>query len=93
MDNSRHEPDELYTLRNLFWLGNFQLAINEANSLSRIPAALHPERDEFVYRSYLALGQHNIVLSEVKDAPSTPIGSFNIKLKYKRIIIKIVYPL
>ena len=23
------DPDELYTLRNLFWLGSFQQAINE----------------------------------------------------------------
>ena len=69
------EPDELYTLRNLFWLGNFQLAINEAGGLGRIPAALHAERDEYMYRSYLALGQHSLVLSEVKDTGSTPIGT------------------
>jgi coatomer subunit epsilon len=68
------DPDELYTLRNLFWLGNFQQAINEAGSLSRCPTALKDEKDEFVYRSYLALGQYSIVLSEVKDSPSTPVG-------------------
>ena len=30
------EPDELYTLRNLFWIGAFQEAINEASSSSRL---------------------------------------------------------
>ena len=67
------DPDELYTLRNLFWLGNFQQAINEAGSLNRCPSHLKDEKEEFVYRSYLALGQHDIVLTEVKE--NAPIGT------------------
>jgi len=68
------EPDELYTLRNLFWLGNFQLAINESNGLSRVPKHLQPTKDEFVYRSYLALNQYDIVLDEIKDHADTAIA-------------------
>ena len=68
------EPDELYTMRNLFWLGNFQLAINESNSLHRLPKTLVPARDEFVYRSYVALGQYDIVMDEIKDNYSTSVG-------------------
>lgn len=74
------EPDELFTLRNLFWLGNFQAAINEANKLNRIPAKLQTEKQDFIYRSYLALGQYNLVLGEVKDAATTPISLKAIKL-------------
>eukprot|EP01041_Mallomonas_annulata_P005927 gene5927-11959_t len=74
------EPDELYTLRNLFWLGNFQLAINEASGLHRLPQSLMPEKDEFIYRSYLALGQYNIILGEIKDSPNTPVALRAIKL-------------
>jgi coatomer subunit epsilon len=69
------EPDELFTMRNLFWLGNFQLAINESNSLHRLPKQLAPARDEFVYRSYVALGQYDIVLDEIKESPNTSIGN------------------
>jgi coatomer protein complex subunit epsilon len=61
------EPDELYTLRNLFWLGNYQMAINEASKLNRIQSKLLLERDEYVYRSYLGLGQFNIVLNEIAE--------------------------
>eukprot|EP00602_Paraphysomonas_sp_CaronLab_P006060 CAMPEP_0185018718 /NCGR_PEP_ID=MMETSP1103-20130426/1390_1 /TAXON_ID=36769 /ORGANISM="Paraphysomonas bandaiensis, Strain Caron Lab Isolate" /LENGTH=300 /DNA_ID=CAMNT_0027548655 /DNA_START=60 /DNA_END=962 /DNA_ORIENTATION=- len=68
------EPDELYTMRNLFWLGNYQLAINESNSLHRLAKHLNPIRDEFVYRSYLALGQYDIVIGEIQDTPSTPLA-------------------
>lgn len=42
--------DELYTLRNRYWLGNFQLAIIEGNNLNRLSDELKVERDEFVYR-------------------------------------------
>ena len=78
MNTSGHggsnDPDELYTLRNLFWLGNYQQAINEAGSLNRCPSHLKDEKEEFVYRSYLALGQYDIVLNEVKE--NAPIGRF-----------------
>ena len=47
------DPDELYTLRNLFWLGSFQQAINEGGRLNRLSDELKIERDEFVYRSYV----------------------------------------
>jgi coatomer protein complex subunit epsilon len=67
------DPDELYTLRNLFWNGCYQLAINEANGLFRTSANLEVEKKEFLYRSFLALGQYDVVTSEIKDDPSTPI--------------------
>lgn len=74
------EPDELYTLRNLFWLGNFQLAINEGGGLNRLPQHLVVERDEFIYRSYLALGQFHVILGEIKDTPNTPMSLQAIRL-------------
>lgn len=60
------EPDDLFTLRNHFWLGSYQLAIAEGSGLGRLPESLRVERDEFIYRSYLALGQYSIVLEEVR---------------------------
>ena len=61
------DPDELYTLRNLFWLGSFQQAINEGGRLNRLSDELKVERDEFVYRSYVGQGQYALVISEVDD--------------------------
>jgi len=77
------DPDELYTLRNLFWLGSYQKAINEANSLSRCPAHLQTEKQEFIYRSYLAAGQHSMVASEISDVESTPVSLRALKLLSK----------
>ena len=68
------EPDELFTLRTLFWLGSYQNAINEASANKHIPAALINEKKEYLYRSFLALGQGDVVTSEIKDTSSTPAG-------------------
>lgn len=65
------EPDELYTLRNLFWIGAFQEAINEASASNRLSSNLIAEKEEFVYRCYLGLGQYHVILSEIKDTLST----------------------
>jgi len=59
------EPDELYTLRNRFWIGQYQMAVSEGNSMTRIPERLRDERDEFVFRSYIAMGQPGVVLNEL----------------------------
>lgn len=64
------EPDDLFTLRNHFWLGSYQLAIAEGSGLSRLPENLRIERDEFIYRSYIALGQYSVVLGEVRFCTS-----------------------
>jgi len=96
------DPDDLYTLRNHYWLGNYQGkaalfftmifvysysvpllgAINEANTnLSKLKDSnLLKEKEELVYRSYLALGQYNIILDEIKDTPTTSYGLKGIKL-------------
>ncbi|KAJ1452114.1 coatomer epsilon subunit-domain-containing protein [Pelagophyceae sp. CCMP2097] len=76
------DPDELYTLRNRFWLGNFQMAIAEGNNLTRLPAALMVERDEFVYRCYIGLGQYNLVLSQIKDDAALPLRAVKLLAKY-----------
>mmetsp|Transcript_21302 Transcript_21302/g.27510 ORF Transcript_21302/g.27510 Transcript_21302/m.27510 type:complete len:294 (+) Transcript_21302:92-973(+) len=53
------EPDDLYTLRAQFWLGHYQMAIEEAKSIARrpMPPNLKAEREEFLSRSLIASGQ------------------------------------
>jgi len=76
------DPDELYTLRNLFWLGSFQRAIAEGNSLSRLPDELKGERDEFVYRSYVGQGQYALVASEVEDDAAPNLLAVKLLARY-----------
>ncbi|XP_051125448.1 coatomer subunit epsilon-1-like [Andrographis paniculata] len=64
-------PDPLFGLRNNFYLGAYQAAINN----SEIPH-LSPddqiERDCYVYRSYIALGSYQLVINEVDSSSPTP---------------------
>jgi Coatomer epsilon subunit len=53
------EPDELYTLRAQYALGHYHLALEEAKTIARRPMSseLKAEREEFVQRCQLGLGQ------------------------------------
>eukprot|EP00249_Psilotum_nudum_P008957 c21617_g1_i1 orf=523-1392(+) len=70
-------PDALFTIRNYFYLGAFQAAINESN-VNGLSGAESIERDCFVYRSYIALGSYQLVIDEIHD--SAPIALQAVKL-------------
>ena len=59
------EPDELYTLRAQFWLGHYQMALDEARSIMRRPmsADLKAEREEIVARCHIAMKDYDKVIS------------------------------
>eukprot|EP00937_MAST-01D_sp_MAST-1D-sp2_P001689 g1689.t1 len=67
------DVDELYTLKNNFWTGNFQLAIQEGGALNHLGGDTAVERDVLIYRSYCGLKQYNVVLDEVADDAPTPM--------------------
>jgi len=73
--NITMDPDELYTLRSQYWLGHYSLCIDEGKSIARRPmsADLEAEREEFVLRARLAMGQYDKVISEA-ESPSSPIA-------------------
>ncbi|XP_008658333.1 uncharacterized protein [Zea mays] len=52
-------PDLLFNLRNLFYLGAYQAAINNIDILG-LDAAAAAERDAIVFRSYIALGSYQV---------------------------------
>ena len=70
------EPDELYTLRAQYWLGHYALAIEEAKAVVRRPMSpqLKLEREEFLARAQLALGQYDRVIADTQAAGSDHPG-------------------
>lgn len=57
------DPDELYTLRAQYWLGHYQLCLEEAKKIARRPMSvdLKAEREEYIHRANLALGNYDKV--------------------------------
>ncbi|OQR86296.1 coatomer subunit epsilon [Achlya hypogyna] len=72
------EPDELFTLKNQFWVGNYRNAIQEATVLSHIPESQKMDRDVYVFRAQLALRNFDGVLHAIPD--DAPISLSAIKL-------------
>lgn len=52
-------PDHLFNLRNNFYLGAYQAAINNSDIPNLSPDDV-VERDSLVYRSYIALGSYEV---------------------------------
>jgi len=79
------DPDELYTLRSQYWLGQYSLCIDEGKSIARRPmsADLKAEREEFVLRAQLALGQYDRVINEAESPNSSvAIRALGLHAKY-----------
>ncbi|CAL2252570.1 unnamed protein product [Prunus armeniaca] len=74
-------PDHLFNLRNNFYLGAYQAAINnsELPNLSPDDAV---ERDCLVFRSYIALGSYQLVINEIDASAATPLQAVKLLALY-----------
>ncbi|XP_047063405.1 coatomer subunit epsilon-2-like [Lolium rigidum] len=76
--------DHLFGLRNSFYVGAYQAAITGSQS---VPAhALSPDevlhRDAILYRSYIAIGSHQLVIDEIGPAAATPLQALKLLALY-----------
>ncbi|CAN1828649.1 Coatomer subunit epsilon-1 [Linum perenne] len=74
-------PDHLFNLRNNFYLGAFQAAINNSDIPNLSPEDAI-ERDCLVHRSYIALGSYQLVVSEIDDSAATPLQAVKLLALY-----------
>ncbi|XP_068740730.1 coatomer subunit epsilon-like isoform X2 [Montipora capricornis] len=67
------DVDELFEIRNSFFIGNCQFCINEAQKLHPSSRELAIEKDVYMYRAYTAQGKHRVVLDEVSSVSPTEV--------------------
>jgi coatomer subunit epsilon len=60
------EPDPLYKIKNDFFAGSFSDVLRESQSISPSSPLVKDERDFYMYRAYIATGNFQIVVNEVK---------------------------
>jgi len=79
------DPDELYTLRAQYWLGHYNLCLDEAKSVARRPMSLtlKTEREEFVLRAQLGLKQYDKVIRDSDGEDKSPgIKAIHLRAQY-----------
>lgn len=75
-------PDALFPIRNFFYLGAYQAAINESTSIDFLSEIEAIERDCLVYRSYIALGSYQLVVNEINDSAPTALQAVKLLALY-----------
>eukprot|EP01018_Ginkgo_biloba_P039960 Gb_19819 [translate_table: standard] len=74
-------PDALFSLRNNFYIGAYQAAINDSD-LPGLAEEESIERDCLVYRSYIALGSYQLVIDEISSSASTSLQAVKLLAMY-----------
>jgi hypothetical protein len=74
--------NDFFELKNYFLLGNYQAAINYGSSISPANDAQKIERDTYLYRCYIARGDYDIVLSEIKNSAPDPLQAIRLLATY-----------
>ncbi|KVG69397.1 Coatomer, epsilon subunit [Cynara cardunculus var. scolymus] len=77
-------PDLLFNLRNNFYLGAYQAAIN-ISDIKNLSEEDSIERDCLVYRSYIALGSYQLVIDEIDSSATTPLQAVKLLALYLSI--------
>lgn len=76
--------NDLFELKNLFLLGNYQAAINAGNSIpkDKLNANDQIEKNCYIFRSYIAQGNYKLVLQEIKDSSPPALQGVRLLASY-----------
>ncbi|XP_066255085.1 coatomer subunit epsilon [Euwallacea similis] len=79
----QQEIDELFDVKNYFYIGNYQQCINEAAKV-RKPSTpeIAVQRDVFTYRSYIAQNKFLVVLDEIHGASPGEVQPLRLLAEY-----------